>query len=344
MGQIVSGKSRPKRCNIIHLSQLETPAAGEHILVSSDNSMNEAGQGYFDCYIVGDGTTAPTALKVHSLQEEPFVLNGNYSRTYRIRKKQTNEEYLIPIKFKAGNTYTFNIAQTVTSRTVWVWVCTDSGKQGSLTTALSMSGKTSSSWVFTPSTDYDYLYIVLYCSGYAIEGLAFSITSTSLNELPAEIEEIKTSVSEIKTSVSPDTRWPRIFTKDDAFFKGRVDSNSGELSDTGTMYNYVFKVWDVVHFDAMFPEGYIVNTAIHSTYEGALKNTSATGSYFGRGAATTQNAYTQYRFGDSSIKKGYLMVRVAKSDSSVVTDSDIETLESSYFFEFYPKQVQGQIK
>ena len=341
MGQIVGGAAKPKRCNLNKLSQLGTPAAGEHILVSSDNSMNAAGQGNFDCYIEGDGQTAASELKVHFLQEEPFALNGNYSRTYRIRKKQTNEEYLIPIKFKAGNTYTFNIAQTVTSRAVYVWVCTDSGKQGSLTTALSMSSKTSSSWVFTPSTDYDYLYIVLYCNGYAIEGLAFSITSTSLNGLPAEVEELS---KEVKTGVSPDTRWPHIFTKDDAFFKGRINSGTGELSDTGTVYNYVFKVWDVVHFNAMFPEGYIVNTAIHSTYEGALKNTSATGSYFGRGAATAQNTYTQYRFGDSSVKKGYLMVRVAKSDSSVVTDSDIEMLESSYFFDFYPNQVQGQIK
>lgn len=60
MGQIVGLNAKPKRCNLNQLSQLETPAAGEHILVSSDNSMNAAGQGNFDCYIVGDGTkTAP---------------------------------------------------------------------------------------------------------------------------------------------------------------------------------------------------------------------------------------------------------------------------------------------
>lgn len=62
MGQIIGGAAKPKRCNINRLSQLGTPAAGEHILVSSDNSMNAAGQGNFDAYVVGDGHTAATEL------------------------------------------------------------------------------------------------------------------------------------------------------------------------------------------------------------------------------------------------------------------------------------------
>lgn len=62
MGQIVSSSAKPKRCNANQLSQVPTPAAGEHILVSSDNSMNAAGQGNFDYYIEGDGTKAATAL------------------------------------------------------------------------------------------------------------------------------------------------------------------------------------------------------------------------------------------------------------------------------------------
>lgn len=62
MGQIIGSAAKPKRCNISKLSQLGTPSAGEHILVSSDNSMNAAGQGNFDCYIVGDGRMAATAL------------------------------------------------------------------------------------------------------------------------------------------------------------------------------------------------------------------------------------------------------------------------------------------
>lgn len=62
MGQLIGGAAKPKRCNLNMLSQLGTPAAGEHILVSSDNSMNAAGQGNFDCYIEGDGQKAATAL------------------------------------------------------------------------------------------------------------------------------------------------------------------------------------------------------------------------------------------------------------------------------------------
>lgn len=67
MGQIVSAAAKPKRCNISKLSQLGTPAAGEYILVSSDNSMNAAGQGNFDAYVVGDGNKAATALELKSV-------------------------------------------------------------------------------------------------------------------------------------------------------------------------------------------------------------------------------------------------------------------------------------
>ena len=76
MGQIVGGAAKPKRCNLNKLSQLGTPAAGEHILVSSDNSMNAAGQGNFDCYIVGDGSTAATTLPLYSI-ENTSLFSGN---------------------------------------------------------------------------------------------------------------------------------------------------------------------------------------------------------------------------------------------------------------------------
>jgi hypothetical protein len=85
MGQIIGGAAKPKRCNINQLSQLETPAAGEYILVSSDNSMNAAGQGNFDAYVVGDGKTAATALKLNlidgTLQEEVSQLGQKVGDT-----------------------------------------------------------------------------------------------------------------------------------------------------------------------------------------------------------------------------------------------------------------------
>lgn len=71
MGQIIGGAARPKRCNLNRLSQVPTPAAGEYILVSSDNSMNAAGQGYFDCYIKGNGNTVATLLPLKTIDTLP---------------------------------------------------------------------------------------------------------------------------------------------------------------------------------------------------------------------------------------------------------------------------------
>lgn len=80
MGQIIGSAAKPKRCNANQLSQVPTPAAGEHILVSSDNSMNAAGQGNFDCYIVGDGQTAATALE---LKNDAFLESHKpYTKAY----------------------------------------------------------------------------------------------------------------------------------------------------------------------------------------------------------------------------------------------------------------------
>lgn len=69
MGQIIGSAAKPKRCNLNQLSQLGVPAAGEHILVSSDNSMNAAGQGNFDCYIEGDGQKAAKVLELNHINE-----------------------------------------------------------------------------------------------------------------------------------------------------------------------------------------------------------------------------------------------------------------------------------
>lgn len=76
MGQIVSSAAKPKRCNLSKLSQLGTPAAGEHILVSYDNSMMANGQGNFDRYIIGDGRTAATALELKYLDDStrPYIV------------------------------------------------------------------------------------------------------------------------------------------------------------------------------------------------------------------------------------------------------------------------------
>lgn len=73
MGQIAGKHDFISRVNLKDLGTVPTPAAGEHILVSSDNSMNAEGQGNFDCYIVGDGTTAANKLKAFYINDSLYV-------------------------------------------------------------------------------------------------------------------------------------------------------------------------------------------------------------------------------------------------------------------------------
>ena len=119
MGQIVGGSAKTKRCNLNKLSQLGVPAAGEHILVSSDNSMNAAGQGNFDCYIVGDGTTAATALPLIKINADilryipdgegyvsnPIIDKDNYAiATSGALFSRSGWFVSKPISMKAGDT------------------------------------------------------------------------------------------------------------------------------------------------------------------------------------------------------------------------------------------------
>lgn len=67
MGQIVGRAARPDRCNMGQIMQFETPANGEHILVSSDDTMNANFQGNFDSYIVGDGINTAGNLEVKKI-------------------------------------------------------------------------------------------------------------------------------------------------------------------------------------------------------------------------------------------------------------------------------------
>ncbi len=70
MGQIIGRTAKPDACNLRSLSSFGTPAAGQHILVSTDNSAMQNGQGYFDAYVVGDGHTAATELPLQKFKAE----------------------------------------------------------------------------------------------------------------------------------------------------------------------------------------------------------------------------------------------------------------------------------
>lgn len=79
MGQIRGKKAKISACNIRSLSSFGIPYAGMHILVSTDNSATEDGQGNFDAYVVGDGHKAATALPLQrinaALEEEVSQLH-----------------------------------------------------------------------------------------------------------------------------------------------------------------------------------------------------------------------------------------------------------------------------
>ena len=83
MGQIRGKKAHISACNIRSLSSFGTPAAGQHIIVSTNNSATADGQGNFDAYVVGDGTTAATALPLHKINKyEDFVALLNSITSY----------------------------------------------------------------------------------------------------------------------------------------------------------------------------------------------------------------------------------------------------------------------
>lgn len=86
MGQIRGKKAKVSACNIRSLSSFGIPYAGMHILVSTDNSATEDGQGNFDAYVVGNGRDAATALELKFIND----LKTN-TMTYKVGVNLTAE-------------------------------------------------------------------------------------------------------------------------------------------------------------------------------------------------------------------------------------------------------------
>lgn len=122
MGQIIGRAAKPKRCNINQLSQLGTPAAGEHILVSSDNSMNAAGQGNFDCYIVGTGNKAATALELKRIDNGSIVYGEKRAVNGDTLADDLKEEVItnVPLTWTSGGF--INSSNTVTSNSSYTYI------------------------------------------------------------------------------------------------------------------------------------------------------------------------------------------------------------------------------
>lgn len=72
MGQIIGSAAKPMRCNLNKLSQLGILSAGEYVLIATDSSMNAAGQGNFDAYIEGNGTSDATELPIKYINGTDF--------------------------------------------------------------------------------------------------------------------------------------------------------------------------------------------------------------------------------------------------------------------------------
>lgn len=77
MGQIVSEYPKPQRCNLRAIQSGGSKATtvlnnGEYMLVSSDNTIDQGGNGIFDSYVVGDGQTQCQNLPVHNILDKTY--------------------------------------------------------------------------------------------------------------------------------------------------------------------------------------------------------------------------------------------------------------------------------
>ena len=140
MGQIIGRTAKPDACNLRSLSSFGTPAAGQHILVSTDNSAMQNGQGNFDAYVVGDGTTAAAALPLHKINADIFaILDGKVDKVIEVwSEKSGNMKDLITAGngFQNANGVVANPADTNWFTTDYVEV-----KQGSTITVQSLGGQ-----------------------------------------------------------------------------------------------------------------------------------------------------------------------------------------------------------
>lgn len=153
MGQIVTKNAKPKRANLnaIWTGSLANyiPDNGEYILVSSDNSMNQHGDGKFDAYIVGDGTAKASELPIHSDTADFLELKKV--------SKGTNWTTNIVTNMKAGVTYYLRWSA---SATIYLKVY---DSQGTSTTVISNKSVTGP-YVFEYTPSYDIPRVDVYSS------------------------------------------------------------------------------------------------------------------------------------------------------------------------------------
>jgi len=201
MGQIVSSAAKSKRCNANQLSQVPTPAAGEHILVSSDNSMNAAGQGYFDSYIIGDGTTAAAALELHKFKAEELEaeLFGETIPatliTQTLDSSVTNSRYIGIQSLEYNKQYTIRV--TAAEKITYITITQKETTSGTSTSTIVRNGATvaagdSIEYTFERDATANYI-MVMNGNGTGASGTVEIIGSTTTDGI---IDEIQTAINE----------------------------------------------------------------------------------------------------------------------------------------------------
>ena len=132
--------------------------------------------------------------------------------------------------------------------------------------------------------------------------------------------------------------WPNVFNKTNAPYKARLAANGTE-SATGTKYVYIFPVNDYIRINAGIDNSkYTIITAIHDTFEGAKANSGATKHAFGKGlvSPSSQGGASSYRYGDSTVNSGFLMVAIYKIDGTAITDAEVTEINNGLWLDFYP--------
>lgn len=227
MGQIIGSAAKPKRCNANQLSQVPTPAAGEHILVSSENSMNAAGQGNFDAYIVGDGTTAATALPLNKINKEVYdyletLYESSYEYSYTFSASGSRKALTTPIE--AGM-----VIKSITGESlpayVMLWAAQDTPAADGVQVRID-------SLPFTAEGNYTYI------SGYRSGSPNLTITYEKkgengvIQQIDKRVEQLSESLDEITPADSAPTEGSAKMVSSDGLFN-RFKEIDG-VQDTNT--------------------------------------------------------------------------------------------------------------
>lgn len=118
MGQIVGTSAKVKRCNLTAIQSggslySTVLASGEYMLVSTENSMDSNGNGLFDCYVIGDGTTDCANLEIHILDDIKIIDIGNVDDL-----DIADENGNVLVRFAGGEVQTKNFDSQLTPQII----------------------------------------------------------------------------------------------------------------------------------------------------------------------------------------------------------------------------------